>query len=556
MLICKDDLVFGNNRQVIVLGGAKEFLYLNERDNPVQMYFLGTLLGVDPKKLQVQSNYGNLFGRFVMLIHDMHNHRLIITNDRFGMIPFYYYISSTIIVFSSHLCKFIEHGFTDKIDEVALSDMLAFNIPFGERTIYSGISVLSGGISLAIDLTSFSLRKQRTWEPADQLQCANIPLQTVQGQLVDLLLEGTEKATAGYSKVGVTLSGGIDSRLLLAAGIHLGRNMEAYTTGIPGSRSLAYAKLMAEMCDVAHFAYPLGAKFLSLYGDIVKSNINLTEGMTFNSEAEAHWLCDHIPADRVMMHGAFAELYKISHLHNYFFQQKLTNLDQISLAEAVWQRFTCRYGNRKIIFAEHLRNRLGDHARINLITAITTYPADLKVSGWLQHLYINEFLSKVTRYSGYIWNEHVPTHFPFSYPPFVDLLLRVRSTDKVGLRFPLYFLQQINTKLANFPDANTGTKIGASKILVELVHVRDWVSCRLFGSTLRYDHTDLASWLRYMEPPVTKRISDLLDDNNYNPQEIQKLGSSIYTNRSQQTADSLLLLLMFSMWMRGSKLHD
>ncbi|WP_190303144.1 asparagine synthase-related protein [Methylomonas rhizoryzae] len=550
MNIRANDLVFGDDNRVIIINGAKDFVRLTEPDNPVQIYFLGTLLGDDPKKLQAQSNYGALFGRFVTLIHDTHNQSLNVIPDRFGSIPFYYHVSAKNIVFSRRLSSFTERDLTNKVNESALSDILAYNVPLGDKTLHAGVRTLLGGSCLQIVLDSLSLRKQTIWEPAMQLHDANIPLLEVQDQLTNLLLEGYEIATAGYAKVGVTLSGGVDSRLLLAAGLHLGKDMETYTTGIIGSRSLTYAKQMAELCGVANFAYPLGAEFLASYGNIVQENIDLTQGMSFSSEAEASWLCNHVPSDRVMVHGAFAELYKIGYMHNYYFQAKLSSLDQHGLAQALWQRFDSRYNNRKRIFAEQLRDRLGEQARINLASTLNAYPADIKVSGWLQQLYINEFLSKVSSCSANIWNEHVPTFFPFSYPPFVDLLLSVRPKDKVGLRFPGYFLQRINGKLANFPDANTGAQIGASKVLVELIHIRDGVSRRLFGNTARYDHMDLVTWLQRMTPPVTNRIADLLDDDIYDQQEVRTLGSTI---SNQGEADSLLLLMMFGMWLKGQR---
>ncbi|WP_367154493.1 hypothetical protein [Methylomonas sp. HYX-M1] len=199
MNIRANDLVFGDDNRVIIINGAKDFVRLTEPDNPVQIYFLGTLLGDDPKKLQAQSNYGALFGRFVTLIHDTHNQSLNVIPDRFGSIPFYYHVSAKNIVFSRRLSSFTERDLTNKVNESALSDILAYNVPLGDKTLHAGVRTLLGGSCLQIVLDSLSLRKQTIWEPAMQLHDANIPLLEVQDQLTNLLLEGYEIATAGYA---------------------------------------------------------------------------------------------------------------------------------------------------------------------------------------------------------------------------------------------------------------------------------------------------------------------------------------------------------------------
>lgn len=553
MEINNQDLVFGKSNQIVVFNGKKDFIPLSKPSDSIKIYFCGTLLGERISTIHQNTKFGELFGHFIILIHDVNKGELQVINDRYGTLPFYYHIENDKIIFSRTLTDTFRNGITAYLDDSALSDIAAYNVPFSEKTLYKDISSLSGASRLIVNIQSFDIKKGKTWDPAKLLYSADVPLEEVKEELLDLLLEGVTKATSvGRSKVGVTLSGGIDSRVLLAAGLHLGLDVEAYTTGIEGSRSLAYAKEMSGMCGVDHFSYPLGQQFHLLYGDLVKDNMSVTEGMTFSSEAEAHWLRDHIEPDRVMMHGAFAELYKVAYMHNYPVQSKLIHHDSYAVAHKIWERFSSRYQYRKQIFSQYLQTNLADQAKDNLVNIILSYPHDINASGWLQHLYIDEHLSKVASTSAQIWNEHIPTYFPFSYPPFVDLLLRVRVEDKMKLDFPKYVLQKLNPKLAQYPDANTGTRIGAPWIMIELIHIYNGILHRLFGNKKRYDHMDVVSWLKNMSPSLSSRLSSL-NGHIYNIQYINKLEGGLFTQQSQQKADCLLLLLMFDMWFKQGK---
>ncbi|MCG7497283.1 asparagine synthase-related protein [Vibrio sp. Of7-15] len=553
MDINNQDLVFGKSNQIIVFNGKKDFIPLSKPSDSIKIYFCGTLLGENIKTIHQNTKFGELFGHFIILIHDVNNDELKVINDRYGMLPFYYHVNREKIIFSRTLMGIFRHGVTAYLDDSALSDVAAYNVPFLEKTLYKKVSSLSGATQFIIDIPSLNIKKRKTWEPAKLLYDADVPLEEVKEELLELLLEGVQKATsAEKNKVGVTLSGGIDSRVLLAAGLHLELDVEAYTTGIEGSRSLAYAKEMSSLCGVKHFSYPLGHQFHLLYGDLVKDNMSVTEGMTFSSEAEAHWLRDHIEPDRVMMHGAFAELYKVGHMHNYPLQSQFIHNDPYEVAQKIWERFSNRYQYRKKIFSQYLQTNLAEQAKDNLANIILSYPQDIKASGWLQNLYIDEHLSKVASTSAQIWNEHLPTYFPFSYPPFVDLLLRVRAEDKVKLDFPKYVLKKLNPILAQYPDANTGTKIGAPWLIIEMIHIYNGIFHRLFGNKKRYDHMDVVSWLQNMSPSLSSRLSHL-NNSLYDIQYINQLEGDLFTKKSQQKADCLLLLLMFDMWLKQGK---
>jgi len=546
-------LLFGPDDRVVIVDGVARFTELPALGDGVRVWFAGSTWGGSPSVAALRSDPAGLFGRFVALIHEPAEARLTVVNDRHGGRRFFFSQASNRFVGSLSLSAMIERGVGDVVDSDALADVLAFNVPFGDRTLMRDVRVLTGAMRLVIDLRTGAMRLERTWQPDRLLAEAREPLAGVQRRLTELLLEGVDKATAGAQRVGVTLSGGVDSRLLLAAGLNLGRPMHAYATGVPGSRSLRYSQGMAKLCGIPYVPHPLGPEFVARFPALVADNVRLLDGMSFSSEAEAHWLSHHVPVDgTVMIHGAFAELYKIAHMHGYPWDRASRKAGREGLAESAWRRVSARFERRASLFEPVRRDAMRTAVRRNLAAKLAAYPQDIGLPGVLQNLYFDEFLGKVTMGSSAMWNAHVPTALPFSYPPYVDLLLRVRPRDKADLRFPLYFLKQVHKGLARFPDSNTGARIGSSATRIRLVHLRDWMRKKLFGSQLLFDHMDLATWIGGLSPALDERVraqmpADVLDETGL----VALRNGLIGGPQRAQSADGLLMLWMLALWASG-----
>jgi hypothetical protein len=239
--------------------------------------------------------------------------------------------------------------------------------------------------------------------------------------------------------------------------------MSAFSTGIPGSRSLLYAERMARLCGVPFQSSPLGPEFVRGYAASVESNVCLTDAMSFSSESEALWLRDHVPPGvDVMVHGAFAELYKIAHMHRLPWDAHHRRGGRAGLEQEMRARAASRLARRSAALAPEVRRGLMETLEENMPSGLAPLPRSMSLAGLMQALYLEDFLGTVSVASGKLWNARVPTAFPFSYPPYVDLLLRVRAEDKADFRFPLQVLSRTNPALAAFPDSNTGARIGAS----------------------------------------------------------------------------------------------
>lgn len=490
------DLTFSGQRQAVLIDPNRTFAFHPGGAPHVHTYLAGSFADADsPAALAIEA-IPQLFGQFALLRHDTAARTLTIVTDRFGLYPLYLACERGVIYLSGdfHALARRCQGSASP-DQGAMSDILALNVPLDRRTTSSCISTVAGGIAMTVDLDTLQISSRTLWDPVRLLANADLAFDNVKDELVDLFLEGVEMATRGIDSVSVTLSGGADSRCLLAACQFLGKSVRTYSTGVPGSRALSYAKGMAKACEVPHAEYPLNEEFAANLPFLMAQASEAMHGMSFSSEVEAMWLRQHVKPDGIMLHGAFGELYKIGEMHQYPCDSSLSRIEGKSLAEQLWKRFEPTYAERKQCFVEPYQQLLGEQARIHLTDKVARHQRELDTAGTLQMLYIEEFLGKVSKSSAQMWRQHIGVAFPFGYPPLVDLILRVRPEEKRDNRFVIHLLKRTSKILGSYPDANTGVRIGASRIHRELMHVFDYASKRLVRHRRRFDHQDFASWL-------------------------------------------------------------
>lgn len=493
------DLVFRGRKEVVVVDGQEHFRRLETRDG-TEAWLLGSLIGEGPEALADPSRFADPFGRYLLLVHDPRAHTLTLHDDRHGAIPCYEARSADRLFFSLRLQLLVARGASPgRLDPASLAGLLAFDRPLGCGTLLAGVRTLDAATSTTIGLDDLGVRTSRRWEPERLLGSERLAIEDVQEELADRFLAGVEAAVGDAEHVAVTLSGGIDTRCLLAAALALGRPVAAYHVSVPGSRARQYARRIAEACNVPFEAHAIDAGFARRYPELLARVVDATEGMKLGPQTEMLWLRDQIPPESVVLHGAFGELSKLRVLRNLWIDETLIATPRRELAALLWRRFEPPLRSGLRIFSPELRHAIEPHARRDLEARLEAAPADLDAADAVQWLYLDDF-PRSARYGHQLWNARVPTRFPFLHPAYVDLLLRVRNADRLEQRAQLHFLQRTNPLLYRMPDENTGTRADAHRLWSELVRIADKLRILLADSKVEAGHGDLLGWLQRMDP--------------------------------------------------------
>jgi asparagine synthase (glutamine-hydrolysing) len=156
-----------------------------------------------------------LNGSFVFIICDLKSEKVIIANDRFGLRVHYYAINNGNLLFASEAKAILQdETFKKELNDVAVAEFFSFGEFWGDKTFFRGINVLTPASILTYDGRDLSIEKY--WE----FKCEpdyNLSENDVVEQLVTTFKKAVKIRMEDNLRYGVSLSGGLDSRCVVAA---------------------------------------------------------------------------------------------------------------------------------------------------------------------------------------------------------------------------------------------------------------------------------------------------------------------------------------------------
>jgi asparagine synthase (glutamine-hydrolysing) len=213
-------------------------------------------------------------GMFAFVLWDRRTNRLLAARDHFGIKPLYVYEDGRRLVFASEIKALLRHpGIPVEPNPEALRDYAVFQYVLDEDTFFRGIRKIGPAQAWTFNLGTFASEKRRYWEPDFQVDTHHTETYFIE-TLRTLLEEAVSRQLRSDVPVGVTLSGGLDSSLVLSlASRASGRPLTAFCGAFregPEFDESAYARAAAEACgaelDVIH---PGPADFIEHFPKLV-----------------------------------------------------------------------------------------------------------------------------------------------------------------------------------------------------------------------------------------------------------------------------------------------
>jgi asparagine synthase (glutamine-hydrolysing) len=211
-------------------------------------------------------------GMFAFVIYDQGDDvsppSLFFARDRAGEKPFYYIHTNSTFQFASEL-KALDHS--RQINLHSLNHYLSLGYVPANMCLFEGVKKLPPAHGGRLDLKTGDLEIYRYWElpknrPDVQLDGAQLALKA--GRLIE---DSVRLRLVADVPVGVLLSGGLDSSLVVAAAAHVSsKPVETFTIALPGSSldEAHYAQKVASYFGTRHHVLP-----------IVKPSLDLLDGL-------------------------------------------------------------------------------------------------------------------------------------------------------------------------------------------------------------------------------------------------------------------------------------
>jgi asparagine synthase (glutamine-hydrolysing) len=220
----------------------------------------------------------HLNGVFCIAILDLNIKKLFLLNDRLGLYPHYYYFTPGKLIFSCEMKGILcDKSIPKKLDWVALAQFIRFQRLLGPRTFFEDIYLLPYGSTLSFDLTTGALRVDNYWDFDQIPEWPNgAAFQDAVDETSRLLNASIRNCLLGDEKVGVYLSGGLDSRTILGIASSMRSGIPSLTYGVPNCRDAVYAQRIAQKSRSPHTFIPVeNGKWVPEYVDY---HIEITEG--------------------------------------------------------------------------------------------------------------------------------------------------------------------------------------------------------------------------------------------------------------------------------------
>jgi asparagine synthase (glutamine-hydrolysing) len=236
--------------------------------------------------LQRYENEGEDFvrklnGWFSGLLIDLKNSKVMLFIDRYGMQRVYFHQNNDCLLFASEAKSLLRvRPELRQLDMRGVGELITCNCVLENRTIFPGISLLPGGSAWTWEkgkkLAKNFYFKAGEWEGLPSLE---------DEVFVARLSETVKKVIPRYfrekGRVGMSLTGGLDSRMIMACLNSLPGELPCYTFG--GTKDMldiTIAKKVAAACEQSHTTLRLDSSFFASFPELAEKTIYVTDGFS------------------------------------------------------------------------------------------------------------------------------------------------------------------------------------------------------------------------------------------------------------------------------------
>lgn len=205
----------------------------------------------------------DLNGTFAGVVYDAHERAVHLFSDRYGFRYLYFHEADEGFAWSSEVKAFLHvPEFRPKVDRIAVRQFLGAGYLLANRTTLEGIALVppASVVSWRYEGTRGRTAVSRYWSWSEIPARTNRGIAREADELGERLSIALDRACAPTARLGLTLSGGLDSRVILAQMVEsLGPDVTAVTFGEPGSADARIAAEAARVAGSRHVVVPIGS---------------------------------------------------------------------------------------------------------------------------------------------------------------------------------------------------------------------------------------------------------------------------------------------------------
>jgi len=221
-----------------------------------------------------------LNGWFHGLIADRTRGTVVLFNDRFGMHRLYYHESKDAFYFAPEakailaVCPELR-----RINPQGLGEWIECGCVLENRTLFENLHVLPPGSEWSFR-NGFAERKASYFLPHEWEDQGTLPPEEFHREIRDVFSGNLPRHFNGRERVGMSLTGGLDTRMIMAWYKTTPGSLPCYTFGgtLRECRDVIVARQVARACGQPHQVIRCGPEFISRFPYYAERTIYLTDG--------------------------------------------------------------------------------------------------------------------------------------------------------------------------------------------------------------------------------------------------------------------------------------
>ena len=221
-----------------------------------------------------------LNGMFHGLLADRARGTATVFNDRYGMHRVYYHKSKDTFYFAGEAKAILAvRPELRSPSPQGLGEFVACSCVLENRTIFKDIHVLPGASAWVFRNAAVE-RKKTYFEPREWEQQASLDPDSYYEELRNTFSRSLQSYFAGPERTGIALTGGMDTRVIMAWHKDTSGSLPCYTFGgmFRDCQDVRLARKVAGACQQPHQVIQVGDEFLKRFPHYAERSVYLTEG--------------------------------------------------------------------------------------------------------------------------------------------------------------------------------------------------------------------------------------------------------------------------------------
>ena len=223
----------------------------------------------------------SLTGWFSGIILDIRNSKGMLFNDRYGMQRIYYHETKDALYFASEakaLLKILPS--LRKIELENLAHFFTFRCVLQNRTLFPKIYLLPGGSKWTFHNGNV-IKKDCYFESSDWENQPELDKETFYQRFKTTFQNILPRYFDGNEQKGISLTGGLDSRLIISCARPSAGTLPCYTFGntYHDTLDVRIARKLAKVCNQKYYALPLDNEFIANFPIHAERTTYITDGL-------------------------------------------------------------------------------------------------------------------------------------------------------------------------------------------------------------------------------------------------------------------------------------